>query len=313
MTNTMEPKCPLCGSKNKKIIYDKTLEKKAIDKYSYKASLEGHYPIVECLNCKIHFSCPRDTDKELDKMYSEGSIQEYSEQSEGKKAYFEKEAEYIKNICGKEKKVLDIGCANGIFLETMKEKGYEVAGCDPWREAAEIAKKKLGNCIEISKFEDTNYPKNYFDVVAIWSVVEHVANPDKYISDITSLLKPGGWLVLSTPNYGSLSRKVLGTKWHFFERVHLTFFCPKTIKSFLKNKGYKNITIKPHAKVYNLLYRARYTAKISKAVSIMLVWIFNTIKPLGKLVIRFPLSGSMQVYAKKGAVLKKHPSNKSQL
>jgi len=106
------------------------------------------------------------------------------------------------------KKILDVGCNTGYIPLLLYEKGFEVIGIDLFKEQIEIAndvKEHLN--IHSDKlsftqmdFLNNNFPDNYFDYALLLEVIEHVTNPWEFLEQFYRVLKPGGYLILSTPN-----------------------------------------------------------------------------------------------------------------
>ena len=116
-------------------------------------------------------------------------------------------ASYISEKINLENKnVLDVGCGGGLLCEAMYDKGAIVTGIDaagPGIEVAKIHSQK--NNKNIDYFEKTaeeliSEKKNYYDVVTCLEVLEHVPDPGHLVKNCVDLLKPGGFLFLSTIN-----------------------------------------------------------------------------------------------------------------
>ena len=115
--------------------------------------------------------------------------------------------EYVKKFIDiNEKTLLDVGCGGGVLSESMAENGASVTGIDLAEESLEVAKlhlyesqhkiKYINQSVE--KFAQNN--KNSFDVIVCMELLEHVPDPQSIINACSKILKPGGWLFLSTLN-----------------------------------------------------------------------------------------------------------------
>jgi SAM-dependent methyltransferase len=138
-------------------------------------------------------------------------------------------------------RVLDVGCAAGFFLKVMDEKGWETQGIEISDDVAEYARKELG--LEGVLTGDTSLlavmPRNYFDVISFWDVVEHLEDPRAALRAAHSLLKDDGILIVETQNVESAFAHLLGKNWqHYKHEEHLYHFSPRTIRMLLDQAGY---------------------------------------------------------------------------
>ena len=110
--------------------------------------------------------------------------------------------ESVKKIARKGAKILDVAAAQGNFSLSLAELGYDVTWNDLRAELVDYVKLKYehgminyapGNVFKLG-FE------NEFDVVLITEVIEHVAHPDEFLQKISQMVKPGGYIIMSTPN-----------------------------------------------------------------------------------------------------------------
>lgn len=105
-------------------------------------------------------------------------------------------------------RILDFGCWKGSQTFTIGQLGCdEVIGIDSRKSDIEIANDffKLPNIkYEVRDIFTNPFPSDYFDCVVFTEVIEHVENPIKYLKEFWRILKPGGFLILSTPNATSL-------------------------------------------------------------------------------------------------------------
>ena len=132
--------------------------------------------------------------------------------------------------------LLDIGAGAGIFAEVAAGHNWNVTAVDP---ALDL--NRLENYPRINAIKGTTaqIPETeLFDVVTMWDVIEHTANPVELIHDAKEYLKEGGWLVLETGNYRSAERVRGGTSHWIYQLDHRWYFSPKTLERLLSSIGF---------------------------------------------------------------------------
>lgn len=114
---------------------------------------------------------------------------------------------YVKKIVNlSDKKVLDVGCGAGVFSEAMAAENAEVTGIDLAQDALEVAKLHLYESqhkidyLQQSVEDFANKHPNEYDVIVCMEMLEHVPDPQSVVDACEKILKPGGWLFLSTIN-----------------------------------------------------------------------------------------------------------------
>jgi 2-polyprenyl-3-methyl-5-hydroxy-6-metoxy-1,4-benzoquinol methylase len=105
-------------------------------------------------------------------------------------------------------RLLDIGCAMGHFMLAAKEAGWVTRGVEISVEQASYAREVLNLDVRAGAFEDAPYEPHSFDVITLWGVIEHIADPIGVMRKLADLLRPGGLVALRTPNRGSLITRV---------------------------------------------------------------------------------------------------------
>jgi len=138
--------------------------------------------------------------------------------------------------------LLDIGCAQGFFLFSASKAGYITKGIEISQDAAAYARREFGLDVEAKPFEELRFAENHFDVVTLWQVLEHVPYPLTILEEVHRILKPGGLLVVSTPNIEGMPAKILRKRWWDIKRLHLNQFTTKTLTDILQNAGFKNMS-----------------------------------------------------------------------
>jgi 2-polyprenyl-3-methyl-5-hydroxy-6-metoxy-1,4-benzoquinol methylase len=143
---------------------------------------------------------------------------------------------YLKNIPGG--KLLDIGCGDGKELLFMKKLGWDVEGIDFDQESIKIARMK-GIKVSSNTLARQSYKDNYFDAVIMKHVFEHIYSPIEMLEEIQRILKPGGSLVIITPNNNSISHKIFRRNWRGLEPPrHLHIMNRKSLRIIIENIGF---------------------------------------------------------------------------
>ena len=133
--------------------------------------------------------------------------------------------------------LLDIGCGDGAALLRMRDLGWEVHGIDPDKEAVERARQR-GLDVRVGTIEDHPYPASTFDLVTLTHVIEHVHDPVALLTECRRILKPGGKLVVHTPNFQSFGYSIYGDAWRGLEPPrHLHVFSLKSLRQLLERSG----------------------------------------------------------------------------
>ncbi|MGB2925067.1 MAG: class I SAM-dependent methyltransferase [Limnothrix sp.] len=206
--------------------------------------------LITCQNCSLIYYIPRPSPEELTKFYSnENYRKEFSESlMSGKKfakqRYFQFE-ENIKKYDPKllnlsSKKILDIGCGTGDFLNIAQEKNWTIAGQELSSEAAISANQMLGhNCVQSGDLSILNLPAEFYDVVTIYHVIEHLISPIEMLQKIHKLVRPGGLVFVETPNIGGLGAKIQKEKWsQIMPPEHINYFQPASLKYCFNKAGF---------------------------------------------------------------------------
>jgi SAM-dependent methyltransferase len=134
---------------------------------------------------------------------------------------------------------LDVGCATGDFLEAARRAGVvEVRGVELSEFAAAQARGR-GFDVARGDFASLVLPPGSFDVVTMWDYVEHVPDPAASLERAFEVLRPGGYLAISTGDAASLAARAMGRFWHLMiPPKHLYFFTPDTLVRVLQRAGF---------------------------------------------------------------------------
>lgn len=144
---------------------------------------------------------------------------------------------YLKN--SNNNKLLDIGCGNGNFIKKLQGFGWDTYGIDMDEKAIAYCKSKKLN-VSAGDIFSQNFNTNQFDVITINNVIEHLRHPIKVINKVYELLKPGGKLIVVTPNTESdLFFKYRSFWYHLDPPRHLFLFNEKNLQQMLEDNMFK--------------------------------------------------------------------------
>lgn len=141
-------------------------------------------------------------------------------------------------------KMLDVGCGAGDFLAVFKNDEFDLYGVEPSFLGYSLSSKKIKGTIFKDKIINCGFAEEYFDVVTLWHVFEHMDNPNQELSEINRILAAGGLFFISVPNANSLGFKMSKEYWfHMDSPRHLYNYTPATITNILNKNGFKVIKI----------------------------------------------------------------------
>jgi SAM-dependent methyltransferase len=135
------------------------------------------------------------------------------------------------------RRLLDVGAGAGLFLEVAREEGWEVEGVELSVRAAEEAARR-GIAVHVGDLAGLEIDGG-FDAAVSLETVEHVSDPTAFLAGIGRFLRPGGGLLLSTPNYGALNRRLLGREWQPISPDHVCLMTPRALEGCLARAGFR--------------------------------------------------------------------------
>jgi 2-polyprenyl-3-methyl-5-hydroxy-6-metoxy-1,4-benzoquinol methylase len=135
-------------------------------------------------------------------------------------------------------RLLDVGSGIGYFLDVAKQRGWDVYGTEFTDEAVRICREK-GISMQQGKLDPQQYDPASFDVITSFEVMEHINNPQEELKHFYSVLRPGGLVYVTTPNFNSLSRLVLKERWNVLAYPeHLCYYTPASIRRLFSDHGF---------------------------------------------------------------------------
>lgn len=235
------PRC-VCGHRQYKII----LQNKWIDKVE-----ELNFWIIKCVNCNLvrTFPVPSNTMDDLE---------DIKYRVKNQKLWRSFSLDLLKLIKAYKKdayiKLLDVGCNVGIFVKLANEYGLNAIGVDIDQYAVKFGRGKFRVDLRCQNIRETRFDQNEFDVVVLSHTLEHIPKPIKLLEEINRILKPGGILVIETPNIEGLPvklQKLRGELWYGYNpRQHVWHFSPKTIRHVVESTKFELVELKTKRSMY---------------------------------------------------------------
>ena len=234
--DVMERPCPLCCGNNYSAIYKE----------------RGNIGVVRCKMCGLIYANPMV--KEPEKNYW-GDENKYFEEArfifKGSAGHhrdlnYLEDLNIIENIKPKGN-LLDIGTNMGFFLRHTRGRDWNAIGIDPSPALSEMARKYFGLNVKTTYLDKAGFEKEYFDIVTMTDVFEHIPEPKNLLADIRRVMKKDGILFIKVPN-GNYNLLKLGLakltnrlRDHdiFDSYEHVTHYSDNTLKAMLKACGYR--------------------------------------------------------------------------
>jgi len=147
-------------------------------------------------------------------------------------------------------RVLDIGCGVGESLGYHRARGCDAHGVEADRNIERVAQRH-GLNVKVGLFDADNYEPEFFDVVTLDQVIEHVTEPGAVLRGINRVLKEKGMLIVSTPNADGWGARLFSNRWiHWHTPYHLQFFSHASMARIAADAGFsleRHMTVTPSA------------------------------------------------------------------
>jgi len=213
--------------------------------------------LAKCTECGLVFRNPRPSYETIKEYYKDDYSNIFLE--EQTKSYRKGIFRHFLATSIKDKgegRLLDVGSGYGIFLSLAKDLGWEVYGIELSMDACQFARKNFGLNVFCGDLKEASFPKDHFDVVTLWNILDHTTNPLEQLLEIKRILKDNGLLFIRLPNFlfqgksrcigeafdrlffghTNLSRKIAVS--------HLYAFTPFSITNLLERAGFSTFRLK---------------------------------------------------------------------
>lgn len=228
--------------------------------------LPGRFRVVRCRTCGLLRTNPRPTAEAMGAYYPDDygpyRYTVVSEKTEDHRSALRRNvSELLRRFTdtGSERlpdlppgRLLEVGCASGSFLRRMAERGWSVEGIE-FSETAGAAARGLGYPVFAGRLESAPDPRDPFDLVVGWMVLEHLREPVVSLSRLRGWTRPGGWIVLSVPDAGGWEFRLFRGAWYALQVPnHLILPTRSTLGEMLRRTGWKIERVFHHRDIRNI-------------------------------------------------------------
>jgi SAM-dependent methyltransferase len=140
-------------------------------------------------------------------------------------------------------RLLEIGAGRGGFARVALRRGWKVSATEISRAGIE-GLTSLGAAVFAGDVCAAGFPDGAFDFVVSLEVLEHLPAPAEHLREMRRVTRPGGLLLLTTPNFSGLSRRIFGLRWRVIASEHIGYFEPPTLKRALIGAGYHSVRVR---------------------------------------------------------------------
>ncbi len=254
------PVCALCGSNNRNPIYT--------DARDLLYETPGRFSVVRCSQCSLVYLCPRPTQETLSCYYptqyspfagSTSPLRSGGPLSERSKAYafllyilllpyrlrFGDETRTLPPFGGR--RMLDVGCGAGEYLEDMHDLGWDVYGVDVSEDAVRVAGGRVGaSRVWAGTLDQFNSSLRDLDLITMIHSLEHVPNPQETLQEVHRRLATNGKVKIVVPDISGFEAKLFGRHWIGLDVPrHFTDFSQQTLRNLLQRNGFVVETSRP--------------------------------------------------------------------
>lgn len=247
--------------------------------------------ILRCTDCGLALMPPP---RRTQDSYEDAADPHYIEQAEQRIA----NAHALLELVPRGGRLLDVGCACGFLLVAARERGYEAQGVEVSRWAVEFGQRTLGLDIRRGELCELRLPAASFDVVTMVDVIEHLIDPRAVVAEVRRLLRPGGRIVLVTPDLGSLVARLTGPRWYGLLDDHYFYFSRDTLRRFLESEGFAVEQVRAFGRRFPLDHWSYKLSQYSLPLSRALGKLFRALR-IDKLQVSVNLGDQMACVARK--------------
>lgn len=224
----------------------------------------GGYSYIRCKNCNTLYVGEKLTTGDVHVHYNEDYYEADNAEGEDRQGYpsyregrtsllqgFEQKLNFVRRFASAGR-LLDAGAAYGYFVK-VAEPYFQSSGLEVSEYAAKVAREEFQADVIQGDIEHTRFGDAEFDVVVMWDIIEHVIHPEVAIREVCRILKPGGYLFISTDDAANWLPRLLGKHWWALAApLHLCHFSKNGITRLCANAGLVDIEFHSDPRHYTI-------------------------------------------------------------
>lgn len=220
-------RCPCCESEHVSVSF----QKDGVDYYA-------------CRPCGLTFVFPWPDDRTLQNHYDDYGRRYYS--LDGLQDFLLSSKHYYRELAlllrrTKPGTLLDVGCSVGGFVQAAGELGYRAEGIDVSPSSVAVG-QRVGVNVRAGDFLSSSFA-NKFDVITMWATLEHLPGPNRYVARARELLRPGGVLLASVPNYMGITQRLIGARDRYVCLDHLNYWTARGFAAYLRRFDFEVLEV----------------------------------------------------------------------
>ena len=262
MESTSQRACPACGGRSHAPFADERIDPRKVTNFTYSSRKQPEFMclrLVRCTDCDLVYAPTPPAAEFLSAAYSEAAYDSGPEAQAGAANYARALKPYIACLAGRNAAV-DVGAGSGPLLPWLRDNGFRpVIGIEPSRAAIEAAPPAAKAMLREGMFSAALLADVRPSLLCSFMILEHLADPGKFVREAYDLLEPGGMLAVVVHNWRAPLNRLLGLRSPIIDVEHLQLFSPQSMRALLARTGFGSIDLQSISNAYPLRYWLRLT------------------------------------------------------
>jgi SAM-dependent methyltransferase len=262
-----QPDCPLCRSEKREFPFE----------------LPDGYRVARCHECGTHYLYPRLSETAMQLVYQDPSYYQGGHSGYADTSYFDQEtalrATFGSLLRNLQKRgmtggdLFEVGCGYGYLLDEARPYFRRRVGTECSPEAASQA-RATGADVFVGGLEQLARDA-LFDCALAIQVIEHIYEPVTFMKQLVAHVKPGGYVVLATPDIGGALRKLMGRTWPSFKvPEHVLYFDFHSLQKLMREVGLVKISRLPYPHAFPFgLIAAKFGLSLPGPLARINLWV----------------------------------------